>query len=144
MDNIYDDIIDLGRPDHGCHTPMSMDSRAGQFSSFAALNGHAEAIDETARLTDSYVEASRDRQLEMSAALISALERLPERPRLCVTVFRPDSRKAGGRYERVRGVLLGMCDMPAAIKMESAGSGAVVSIPLSAVTDIEPLPESGE
>ena len=46
--NAYDDIINL--PHHvSKHPPMSMYQRAAQFAPFAALTGHNEAIEETAR-----------------------------------------------------------------------------------------------
>ena len=45
----YDDIINLPHPISRTHTPMSMEARAAQFMTFAALTGHAEAIRETAR-----------------------------------------------------------------------------------------------
>ncbi|MDO5395701.1 MAG: hypothetical protein Q4F07_07035 [Bacteroidales bacterium] len=45
----YDDIIDL--PHHRSLTrkPLPVEARAAQFSSFAALNGHTEAIEDAAR-----------------------------------------------------------------------------------------------
>lgn len=44
----FENILDLERPYNGKHPRMSMDSRAAQFSSFAALTGYEEAIEETA------------------------------------------------------------------------------------------------
>lgn len=45
----YDDIIHLPHPISRTHPPMPMETRAAQFMPFAALTGHAEAIQETAR-----------------------------------------------------------------------------------------------
>lgn len=48
MDNEYDDIINLEHPTSKRHPRMSMMQRAAQFAPFAALNGHEEAVSETA------------------------------------------------------------------------------------------------
>ena len=47
--NAYDDIINLPHHVSKKHPPMSMYQRAAQFAPFAALTGHNEAIEETAR-----------------------------------------------------------------------------------------------
>lgn len=44
MDNNYDDIINLPHHEPTTKPRMSMYARAAQFAPFAALNGHAEAI----------------------------------------------------------------------------------------------------
>lgn len=46
----YDDIIHLPHPVSKKHKPMSLRERAAQFSPFAALKGHEEAIADTARI----------------------------------------------------------------------------------------------
>ena len=45
----YDDIIDLPHHRSLTHKPVPVEARAAQFSSFAALNGHNEAIEDAAR-----------------------------------------------------------------------------------------------
>ena len=51
MSNKYDDIINLPRPESKYpHMPRA--NRAAQFSPFAALTGHEEAIRETACLVE--------------------------------------------------------------------------------------------
>ena len=45
----YDDIIDLEHHVSEVHKQMSPENRAAQFAPFAALNGHEEALEETAR-----------------------------------------------------------------------------------------------
>ena len=47
-DDKYDDIINLPHPTSKEHPRMSMQARAAQFGSFAALSGHEEAIRQTA------------------------------------------------------------------------------------------------
>lgn len=49
MSNDYSDIIDLPHPTSKTHPPMSRHQRAAQFAPFAALTGHNDLIEETAR-----------------------------------------------------------------------------------------------
>lgn len=51
MSNKYDDIINLPRPESK-YPRMPRSNRAAQFSPFAALTGHEEAIRETAYLVN--------------------------------------------------------------------------------------------
>lgn len=44
----YEDIVNLDRPPMGLHQRMSLEARAMQFGSFAALSGHDRAIADTA------------------------------------------------------------------------------------------------
>lgn len=48
----YDDIINLPHHVSDKHPHMSMHDRAAQFAPFAALTGHSDAIDNTARIND--------------------------------------------------------------------------------------------
>ena len=95
----YEDIIHLPYP----RKPQRMSNydRAAQFSPFAALTGHEEAIAETARLTDSAIELGED-GISMLNEKLRCLE-----PGQDVTViyFRPDARKAGGAYVRHTGTV---------------------------------------
>ena len=50
--NKYDDIINMEYHKSTNRPHMSLHDRAAQFAPFAALTGHEEAIEETARLTD--------------------------------------------------------------------------------------------
>ena len=61
----YDDILHLPHPVSKKHPPMSLSSRAAQFSPFAALTGHGAAIQETARLTDDFAEPSEDQKAHL-------------------------------------------------------------------------------
>ena len=47
----YEDIVNLPHHRSQTHPHMSMEERAAQFSSFAALTGHKEAVREKARRT---------------------------------------------------------------------------------------------
>jgi hypothetical protein len=52
----YEDIINLPHPTSTKHPRMSLYDRAAQFSPFAALTGHEEAIEETAKVHDDNFE----------------------------------------------------------------------------------------
>ena len=52
----YEAIIYLPHHVSNKHPQMSMHDRAAQFAPFAALSGHSEAIEETARLADRKIE----------------------------------------------------------------------------------------
>jgi len=100
----YDDIIHLPHPVSKKHLPMSPLDRAAQFSPFAALTGHTEAIKETARLTEEQMELDEDsKELlnEKLQMLKKCLKDAMELPMVTVTYFEPDVRKSGGSYVTV-------------------------------------------
>ncbi len=59
----YDDIIELPHPESEKHPRMSLYDRAAQFSPFAALTGHGEAVKETERLNEERMEHDLERIL---------------------------------------------------------------------------------
>ena len=93
----YGDILDL--PYHGTTSrdPMDPIKRAAQFSPFAALTGHEEAIEETGRLTDGRIELDEDAREKLDYQL-GLLAQKPEAT-VQVRYFLADARKAGGSYE---------------------------------------------
>lgn len=96
--NNYDDIRNHSRYKLKHHQPMSMWSRAAQFSPFAALTGYDDKIDEAARLTDRREEMTEDELNGLNQAFQKLLERASDRPLVSVTYFQPDERKDGGEY----------------------------------------------
>lgn len=66
MSGAYDDIINLPHPEPRKHPRMSRASRAAQFSPFAALSGHEEALQEEARRTLDLMDTKRREGLEES------------------------------------------------------------------------------
>lgn len=101
----YDDIIHL--PHHVSKTrkPMPMINRTAQFTPFAALTGHDEAIAETARQTTPRQILSSDEQERLSKSLAYVIDHISEHPNLTFTYFIPDAQKEGGRYVRTSGIL---------------------------------------
>ena len=68
-DHRYDDMIHLDRPVSPRHAPMPRQSRAAQFSPFAALTGYDDAIAETERLTTPRIELDDSRRAVLSDRL---------------------------------------------------------------------------
>ena len=102
---VYADIISLPHHQSGTRPRMSLHDRAAQFAPFAALTGYDEMIGETARLTGREIlpgEVELDR-LDRLFRRLSGMLSAGQRPRVTVTFFVPDPRKAGGRYETVTG-----------------------------------------
>ena len=115
----FEDIIGMPYP----RKPQRMSNydRAAQFAPFAALNGHGEALEETARLTDSAIELGEDG----IAMLDEKLRSLSPGQTLTVIYFRPDARKAGGAYVRHTGAFKRVEDHRGALVM---GDGTAISV----------------
>lgn len=105
MDSDYSDIKQLTRPRYDDLPPMSMPCRAAQFSPFAALVGYGAAVDETARLTDLRAELTEDETDELNSELDRLIGMLGTQPKVRVTYFVPDARKAGGSYAAKSGTV---------------------------------------
>ena len=95
----YIDIINLPRYISDKHPHMSIHDRAAQFAPFAALTGHGEAINETARTVDSKIVLGEYAIQEISEKLNYIQNHIKDRQTVIITYFVPDSRKNyGGRY----------------------------------------------
>lgn len=105
MKKSYEDILYCKRPVSKNHPPMSRESRAAQFGSFAALSGYEEAVNEAGRLTDQKIELDENAKGEAGLADPHIADADGENPEVEVVHFVPDPRKEGGRYERLKGVL---------------------------------------
>lgn len=101
----YSKIISLPHHQSATRKRMSNYDRAAQFAPFAALTGHDEAIKETARLTDDYMEMGEDRLGELSAKIQLLIDKLSEQPEITVVYFIPDVRKSGGSYAEKTGIV---------------------------------------
>ena len=97
----YADIIGLQPPDPP--HPMNRLNRAGQFAPFAALVGYGDLIDETARMTQERLPRSEDDEAALSRA-VTRISSLPS-PRVQITCFLPDAKKAGGSYVLLEGTI---------------------------------------
>lgn len=97
-EHLYDDIINMPHHVSATRPRMSMQDRAAQFSPFAALTGHGDAVKETARLTDEKYELTEDEISDLNQTLNFLKEHAEERPEITVEYFVPDERKSGGAY----------------------------------------------
>lgn len=101
----YDDIINLPHHVSDKHPRMPLIDRAAQFSSFAALTGHDDAIEETARLTDKKIELDENTKELLDMRLMMIREHMAEKPKVTFTYFEPDDKKSGGAYVDVTGIV---------------------------------------
>lgn len=84
---------------------MAALGRAAQFSPFAALTGYEGSIRETARLTDAKAELDEDKIAALDMKLRFLADHLSECPKVSITYFKPDSRKQGGAYQVITGMV---------------------------------------
>lgn len=101
----YDDIINLPHHVSTVHTHMSLHDRAAQFLPFAALTGYEDAIQETGRLTEERISLSESEIESLNERLHILSEEQHGHPKISVTYFVPDERKAGGAYETSEGCI---------------------------------------
>ena len=100
----YSDIINLPHHQSKTRPHMSNYNRAAQFAPFAALTGHSEAIDETARLTDSKIELDEYQKAELNDKLL-LLVNSENKEDVFITYFLPDDKKSGGAYITKTGIV---------------------------------------
>lgn len=128
----YDDIMDLPYRKSERRKQMSLHDRAAQFAPFAALNGHEEAIEETARLTDREIVPDESELKELDEKLKYLLENREKKIRVSVTYFQPDIRKQGGTYLTDVGVIGKLDETERVIGMENGRK-----IPVSRIISLE-------
>ena len=102
MNEKYEKIINMKRPLSGKHQPMSNHDRAAQFAPYSALSGYEDAVEETARLTDSKTELDEYEKERIGSTLTSLLSASPD-TKITMTFFRKDKKKKGGAYVTVTG-----------------------------------------
>ena len=101
----YDEIINLPHHVSAIHPQMSMHDRAAQFSAFAALRGYDEAIIETGRITDKWVELDEYEKYMLDNKLQLIKKHISEQPKITITYFELDSLKDGGAYITITGII---------------------------------------
>lgn len=106
LDSIkYRDIINMEHPTSMRHPRMSMQARAAQFSPFAALSGHEEAIHESARLTDRKIELGEDALEQLNRKFAIVAVNVGTGRVFGFEYFVPDTKKFGGSYVRYDGAV---------------------------------------
>ncbi len=128
----YDDIINL--PHHVSKTrpQMPMSDRAAQFAPFAALTGYDSAIKETGRLTDEKIELDEEALTVLDRKYQLLMDALDEAPEIEITYFKPDERKAGGKYVSATGTVKKVDDFERLITMQDG-----LKIPMDDVLSID-------
>ena len=124
----------MGHPHHVSKTrpQMPMLDRAAQFAPFAALTGYDAAIKETGRLTDERIELDVEALSALDMKYQLLMEALDEAPEVIITYFRPDERKAGGKYVSAVGAVKKIDDFERRITMHDDAK-----IPMDDVLSIE-------
>ena len=102
MNEKYEKIIDMPHHVSKTRAQMSRSDRAAQFAPYSALSGYEDAVEETARLTDSKIELD-DYEKERINDILIRLSDAPIDTRVNITYFRPDTHKTGGAYVDVAG-----------------------------------------
>ena len=124
----YDDIINLPHHVSKNYPQMSMYSRAAQFAPFAALTGYEGQIKETARLTNDRIDLDE----ELKSILDSKLQdKLNTKQTVEFTYFIPDSKKDGGKYVTVAGIIKKIDEYKQVIVLENK-----LEIPIQEIIDI--------
>lgn len=99
----YDDIIHLPHHVSKTHPHMPIADRAAQFSPFAALTGHHEAIKEAGRITSQKISLDENAKSILDQKLQMILKRPSQE--ITLTYFLPDPQKDGGAYIDYTGVI---------------------------------------
>ncbi len=94
-------MLYMPHPTSKTHPRMSMEKRAAQFAPFAALTGHADAVEETARITQERVELTEDRKEQIDRVL----QEIQLQDNVVLVYFLPDVYKEGGSYQTVSGMI---------------------------------------
>ena len=102
MNEKYEKIINLPHHVSKIREPMTRADRAAQFAPYSALSGYEDAVEETARLTDSKIELDEYEKERINSTLTKIIASPPE-TKVSITYFRPDRHKSGGAYVTVTG-----------------------------------------
>lgn len=132
MSNKYDDIINLPHHISKKHPQMTLEARAAQFAPFAALTGYDDEVKETARLTNRRIELDDEAKSILDNKIQIILEQISQRPTVSITYFIPDTRKAGGEYVTITGIIKKVDGYNHVIVLENR-----TEIPINEIIDID-------
>ena len=99
----YDDIINIPYKKSRTRQHMKLIDRAAQFSPFAALTTHSDAIKEAGRLTSERITLDEDSMQILDSRFQMLLENISEHPKVTLTYFVKDNFKSGGEYVEATG-----------------------------------------
>lgn len=127
----YDDIINLPHHQSKSRPHMSLHDRAAQFAPFAALTGHEEAIEETARLTEEQLTLDEGEISRINEQLFEISQHLSEKWQVVITYFQPDAKKDGGSYLTDTGTVKKIDDVEHLVWMDSG-----MKIPMERIVSV--------
>lgn len=129
----YEDIINMPYPNPEIEKAFpDAVLRAAQFAPFAALTGRDEAIEETARLTDSKLELDEYTKVEINGRLQYIAEHIEDEEMVSITYFVPDKKKSGGAYITKKGTVTKIREYERDVVMDDG-----TEIPLDDIFSIE-------
>lgn len=131
-ENSYEDIINQPHHISAAHPPVTMNQRASQFSPFIPQEGYDAAVRETSRMTDTKIELGEDLKELLNWKLNLLQKQEGHRPRVTVTYFQSDARKAGGAYVVSAGCIEKVGVSEGIIYIEDG-----TRIPIKDITEIE-------
>ena len=128
----YNTIMNLQHHVSKTRPQMPMSDRAAQFAPFAALTGYDSAIKETGRLTAERIELDEEALTALDMKYQLLMDALNEAPKVTITYFQPDERKAGGKYITATGAVKKVDDFERRITMQDGAK-----IPMDDVLSID-------
>lgn len=106
--------------------------RAAQFAPFAALTGHDEEIEETARTTDGKIELDEYAKDEINKSLNFIQEHTEEQLPISITYFLPDKKKEGGKYITKSGFVTKLSEFEKIVVLNDG-----TAIPITDIAELE-------
>ena len=134
MTHDYDDIINLPHYEPKHHPRMPMEARAAQFAPFAALTGYDSAIQESGRLTDSWIDMGQSANDELNRKMELLTSKIEEHPTVTIEFFLPDAHKSGGSYQTISGQVKRIDEFERIIELTDGNK-----IAIDTIKDINPL-----
>ena len=121
----YKNIINNKRPISRNHPPLSIESRAAQFSSFDALVGFKDVVRETTRKTDNKIELDEYSLEELNRKLNYLKDNLESEFTVKITYFEHDKTKVGGKYLEITDFIVKVREFEQDLIM---GNGKIIPI----------------
>ena len=103
VEHKYDDIIKLEHQVSKIHSRMSLEARSAQFAPFSAVTGYEDEVSEVARVTENQIEVTDEIRNDINKKL-SYIKYNP-RQQVSITFFVKDTKKQGGKYETITGLV---------------------------------------
>ena len=105
MNSNYEEILHLPHHVSKTHPRMSLEARSAQFAPFSAVTGYEDEVSEVARVTENQIEVTDEIRNDINKKL-SYIKHNP-RQQVSITFFVKDTKKQGGKYETITGLVNG-------------------------------------